>query len=101
MDFLPNQPNQRRRSLDASHMLVSYGPGNILQSFHASDAATRTEPLPSRSRKDKNTAPMVTWSKDLAANFDSKTGQLTRMEQWNDFRYQEGDRQARPPRHPG
>ena len=39
--------------------------------------------------------PAITSSKDILATFDPVTGDLARVEQKNDFRYQEGDRQAR------
>jgi lipopolysaccharide export system protein LptA len=38
---------------------------------------------------------MLTWSKDLEARFDPKTGEMQRLEQWNDFRYQEGEQRAK------
>jgi lipopolysaccharide export system protein LptA len=37
----------------------------------------------------------MTWSKDLSAEFDEKTGDLEKMEQWDDFRYEEGERRAK------
>src|SRR5204863_4275705 len=39
--------------------------------------------------------PALTWSKDMKAEFDPKTSQLSRLEQWNDFRYEEGERKAK------
>lgn len=38
---------------------------------------------------------MFTTSQDLLARFDQKTGELAQLEQWNDFRYQQGDRRAK------
>ena len=71
-------------------------PGQQVHSFSASKAATHTDPEP-RPANDKRPpgAPVQTWSDDLNATFDPKTGQLARLEQWNNFRYQEGDRKAR------
>jgi lipopolysaccharide export system protein LptA len=94
LEFLPNRPGQRHRTVDADHMLVTYGASNVIQFFRATDAATRTDPEPPQ-QAGESSDPLLTWSKDLKADFDPKTGQLAHMEQWNDFRYQEGDRRAR------
>ena len=34
----------------------------------------------------------------MAAQFEPKTGNLVKLEQWDDFKYQEGDRQAKADR---
>lgn len=96
MEFLPNRAGQRHRILNAERLSMQYGPDNQIESFSAFKAATRTDPLP-RPPQDKRppAPPMLTWSNDLRAAFDSKTGQLSRLEQWTDFRYEEGDRKAR------
>ncbi|MGC9970976.1 MAG: LPS export ABC transporter periplasmic protein LptC [Bryobacteraceae bacterium] len=95
LEFLPNSPGQRHRTLDAERIQVAYGPANQIRSFGAYKAATHTDPEP-RPPNDKRPpgAPVQTWSDDLAASFDPKTGQLARLEQWTNFRYQEGDRKA-------
>lgn len=99
LEFLPNRPGQRHRTLDCDTMFVTYGEDNIIHSFRATNAATRTDPEPDKdappAAKQPPGDPTLTWSKDLLAEFDPKTGQLARMDQWNDFRYQEGDRRAR------
>jgi lipopolysaccharide export system protein LptA len=96
LEFLPNRAGQRHRTLDAERLSMQYGPDNQIEAFSAYKAATRTDPLP-RAPQDKRppAPPMLTWSNDLRAAFDSKTGQLSRLEQWTDFRYEEGDRRAR------
>jgi lipopolysaccharide export system protein LptA len=91
LEFLPNSPGQRHRTLDADRMNVAYGNGNRIESFTASEAATRTDPDP---RRGPGTFPVETWSQNLAAGFDPSTGQLARLEQWSRFRYQEGERRA-------
>jgi lipopolysaccharide export system protein LptA len=95
LEFLPNRPGQRHRTLDAERLSMEYGPENQVESFSAFKAATRTDPLP-RQPGDKRPpdAPMLTWSDDLRAAFEPKTGQLSRLEQWTNFRYEQGDRQA-------
>jgi lipopolysaccharide export system protein LptA len=94
LEFLPNAPGQRRRTLQAAGMTILYGADNTMQSFNASDVATRTDPDPAR----PGGAVAETWSKRLAAEFAPATGRLTKIEQGGDFRYKEGDRQARADR---
>jgi lipopolysaccharide export system protein LptA len=99
LEFLPNRPDQRRRSLDAAHLFVVYGDGNLLQSFRAEDASTRTEPEPAPparpgQKPKKPGDPILTRSKHLKAEFD-KNGEMARIEQWDNFTYQEGERRAR------
>jgi len=94
LDFIPNQPNQRRRRLDAERMAMTYGPGNQIQSFRAVNVQTETEPT-AEERARKHTELSRTRSKSMTAEFDPKTGQMKRMEQWDDFSYEEGDRRAR------
>ncbi len=95
LDFLPNRPGQRRRHLDADRLWIDYGAKNILRQFRATTVATRTEAQPAAK---KSAAPSLTWSQDLLAHFDPKSGELTQLEQWNDFRYEEGERRARAER---
>ena len=96
IEFLPNRPADRHRVLTGSHMWIAYGPENRIQSFRTVDATTRTDPnAEERARKRE---PSKTSSKNLAAVFDPKTGQMARMEQSDDFVYQEGERNAKAAR---
>ncbi|GAB4411858.1 MAG: hypothetical protein OHK0021_20590 [Bryobacter sp.] len=95
LDFVPNRPGQRRRHMDAERMKILYGAQNRIQEFRAVQAATRTEPLPTAKRPSH---PTLTSSKDFLAKFHPRTGELQQIEQWNDFRYQEGDRRAQAAR---
>lgn len=91
LDFLPNQPAQHQRRLDADSMVMTYGPGNTLQSFRAINVRTETEPnAAERARKQTVSK---THSRNMSAEFDSK-GQMKHMEQWGDFGYEEADRRA-------
>ena len=56
---------------------------------------TRTESEPV---KGKPQPPAITSSKGMSAQFEPKTGDLVKLEQWDDFKYQEGDRQAKADR---
>ena len=96
IEFLPNRPGQRRRRLDGERISVAYGAGNRIRALPATNAATRTEYPPPAGKP----APpvMLTWSKDLKAEFDPVKSELTSLEQWNDFRYEQGDRKGRAER---
>lgn len=95
IDFIPTRPGQRRRHLDGERMWITYGPKNQIEHFRSVQVETRTEPLPNA---PKGAKPSLTSSKDMEARFDPKTGEMVKMEQWNDFRYQEGDKRARAER---
>jgi len=91
LDFIPNQTVQKPHHLDAQRMLMTYGPANQIQSFRATSVETETEP--SAEERAKKQAASKTRSKEMTAEFDAK-GQMKHMEQWGDFAYQQGDRQA-------
>ncbi|MGH9719462.1 MAG: LPS export ABC transporter periplasmic protein LptC [Bryobacteraceae bacterium] len=88
IEFLPNQPGRRRRRIEGERFWITYGARNAIETFRAVKVETRSEsPLP------KN-PPAETRSQNLLAHFDPKTGQMSRLEQWEDFRYDEGPRHA-------
>ena len=94
LDLIPNSPGQPRRHLEAERMWIAYGDKNQLKSFRAVKTATETRKP--RSAKDKvDPPPALTWSQDLTAEFHPVSGDLTKLDQWNDFRYKEGEREAR------
>lgn len=88
LEFLPNRPGQRRRTLDGERMRLDYAAENTPKLFTATKAFTWTAPA------KKGAAPMVTRSDDFKAEFDS-TGELARIEQWNNFQYEEGERKGK------
>ncbi len=92
LDFIPNQPVQKLRHLDAQRMVMKYGPANQIQSFRATGVQTESEP--SAEERAKKPAVSKTRSKEMSAEFDAK-GQMKHMEQWGDFAYEDGDRKAR------
>jgi lipopolysaccharide export system protein LptA len=92
MEFLPNRPGQRRRLMDAERMTITYGEKNQIRNYRAANVATKTFREP---KKKGDPGVALTWSKDLSAEFDPKTSQMQKLEQWQDFRYEEGDRKAR------
>jgi lipopolysaccharide export system protein LptA len=94
LDLIPNTPGQPRRHLDAERMWIAYGEKNQLKSFRAVKAATDTrKPRPAKAKTDP--PPALTWSQDLTAEFHPVSGELTKLDQWNDFRYKEGEREAK------
>lgn len=95
LEFRPNTPAQRRRTLEGERLWIGYGPKNHIESFLASNVTTRTEPNAEERKRKRAVA--VTSSRRLRAQF-TPAGQLARLEQWEDFRYQAGDRKARAER---
>jgi len=92
-EFLPNQPDQPKRSMQGDHIWVVYGKENRIQSLRSINASTLTERPP---KAPKTTATLTrTQSKDILATFDPNTSELTRLEQTTNFQYEEGDRRAR------
>lgn len=97
VEFQPNRPEQRHRRMAGERMWISYGPENRVRSVRAVGVRTSSEgPAPPKGKPAS--PPALTSSKDLAAEFDPKTGQLARLEQWGDFRYEEGARKAQAAR---
>lgn len=93
LDFLPLRPDQPKRELKGDRVWIAYGPDNRIHTLHSINATTRTDKPPTP--KEPMPPPAITSSKDILATFDPKTSELARVEQKTDFRYQEGDRQAR------
>src|SRR5205814_799826 len=88
IEFLPNHPGARRRQMDGERLYITYGARNLIRSFRSVKVETRSDPATPKG------APSQTWSENLLADFDPKTGQMTRMKQWDNFRYVEGERKA-------
>ncbi len=94
IDFLPGKKGDKRRQLNGERIYIDYGAGNVIEKFRSVDVVTRAESDPKDAKKDPKPVITVTKSKDLEAFFDPQTGQMTRMEQWNNFEYEEGTRRA-------
>jgi lipopolysaccharide export system protein LptA len=97
VEFVPNRANDRYRTLSASRVYFTYGARNRIQSFSAAENVV-TESRPTELERKKNPAVTKTRSKGLTAEFDPETGQMTRMEQWDGFEYEEGAQRARAAR---
>jgi len=97
LEFVPSQPAQPHRWMNGDHIWIAYGADNQIQTFRSVNVSTRTEkPKPANAKQP--VAPALTWSKDLVAHFQPKSSQIDKLEQWNDFRYEEGDRKAKADR---
>jgi lipopolysaccharide export system protein LptA len=94
LEFVANRPDQPHRLLNGEHIWVTYGPKNQIQSFRSVNVSTRTD-KPKRPEAKMPPPPAFTWSKDMTGAFQPNSSQLSKLEQWNDFRYEEGDRKAR------
>ena len=90
VEFLPGKKGDPRRVMTGERLHFIYGPKNVLQSCNAVDVKTRTENVDSKGK------PVVTLtrSKGLRSEFDPKTGQLTLLEQWDQFEYEQGAQRA-------
>jgi len=88
LEFLPNHPGARRRQMDGEKLFITYGQRNLVRNFRSMNVETRSDPA------KPSDSPSQTWSKNLEADFDPKTGQMVQMRQWDNFRYVEGIRKA-------
>jgi lipopolysaccharide export system protein LptA len=96
IEFVPNRAGQKKRQVDGDGITIEYGPENKVQSFTATSVITRTEPEAIKGKPPL--PPSITSSKGMAAQFDPQTGAMSNLEQWDDFKYQEGERHAKADR---
>lgn len=92
LEFLPRTASQRYRRLNGERMYMDYAPDNQLEEFRASRVETVTRAI------KKGDPDLKTASQEMLVRFDPKSGEVQRMEQWNDFRYEEGVRRAKSDR---
>jgi len=97
IEFIPNKPDQPHRWMNGERISIAYAAKNQIQSFRSRAVSTRTEkPKPPDAKETP--APELTWSNDLTATFQPNSSQIAKLEQWNNFRYQAGDRRAKADR---
>jgi lipopolysaccharide export system protein LptA len=94
LEFIPNGPDKPHRWMNGERIAIAYGPKNQIQSFRSNAVTTKTV-KPKLPDAKETPAPEFTWSKDLFATFLPNSSQLDKLEQYNDFRYEAGDRKAR------
>ena len=92
LEFLPNVPTNRHRTLRGDDMLITYAPKNHIEGFHATNATTTTDPNAEELKRKRPVS--RTSSKDFSARFEPNSSELATMEQTGSFSYQEGDRKA-------
>ncbi len=97
LEFVPSQPSQPHRWMNGDHIWIAYGADNQIQTFKSVNVSTRTE-KPKAANAKENPPPALTWSHDMVAHFQPHSSQIDKLEQWNDFRYQEGERRAKADR---
>ncbi len=92
IEFLARHKGERFRAMDAERLSIDYGEKNQVRAMNAVNVTTVTE----REKQPGKPAPAParTWSKGFAAEFDQKTGEVESLHQWENFRYEEGERRA-------
>ena len=93
LEFLPGMPARHHRVLKGDDMLIAYAPQNRIESFHATNVTTTTDPNADELKRKRPVS--TTSSRDFVARFNPQTNDLADMEQTGNFNYQEGDRKAR------
>ena len=92
LEFQPNREGDHYRKLDGERMTILYAAKNQLESFRSNNVTTKTKGLPQPGKAPQPDA--ITTSKNLLAHFDPRNSELTRLEQWDAFKYEAGDRRA-------
>ena len=94
IEFRPARPEDPFREVQGEPLALDYGPANVLESFRTQKAETKTI----KRGRDGKPVESHTRSQELQARFDPKTGELTQIEQWGEFQYEEGARKAQADR---
>jgi len=97
IEFIPNRADEPHRWVTGDRVSIGYREKNQIQSFRSFNVATRTEKPKPKDAKDAP-PPELTWSKDMSATFQPNSTQIDKLEQWNNFRYEEGERRAKADR---
>jgi lipopolysaccharide export system protein LptA len=97
IEFIPNKPDEPHRWMNGERIAIAYAAKNQIQSVKSSAVAIRTE-KPKRPDEKEAPAPELTWSNEMVATFQPNSSQLATLDQWNNFRYQQGDRRAKAER---
>jgi len=97
VEFIPNKPDQPHRWMNGERISMAYAEKNQIQSVKSNAVTTRTE-KPKLAGTKETPAPELTWSKNLLATFQPNSTQIAKLEQWSDFRYEEGPRHAKADR---
>jgi lipopolysaccharide export system protein LptA len=97
LEFIPNAEGKPHRWMNGDQLYIKYALNNQIESLKSVNVNTRTlKPRQKDAKEDP--PPALTWSKQMKAEFDPKTAQLSKLEQWDNFRYEEGTRKAKADR---
>lgn len=97
IEFIPSKPENPHRWMNGERISILYAAKNQIQTVRSHAVTTRTE-KPKLPNQKEAPAPELTWSNELLATFQPNSSQLATLDQWNNFRYQEGDRRAKADR---
>lgn len=87
----PADPAALRRVLSAAVIRADYAAGNRLRKLEAHGAVALETIAPPGSKRDG----LRSWSEHLSADFDLASGELARLEQTGDFRFEQPGRSGR------
>ncbi len=89
VELIPVGTPGGHRTLDAERISLDYGDSNHMEKLIATgNVALVREP------ETGNAAPLKTWSSGLEASFSPDSGEMTRLRQWEGFRFVDGDRRG-------
>jgi len=91
LNITPADPTALRRVLSAAVIRADYAAGNRLRKLEAHGAAALETIAPPGSERDG----LRSWSEHLSADFDLASGELARLEQTGDFRFEQPGRSGR------
>ena len=97
LGITPRTLNRWKRRLVAIRITAYYGPGNRMDKLQAL-GNVEVENIPPAAPEDSGnhsdrSEPLLTWSENFEAEFDAQ-GEATRMKQWENFRFRQGDRKG-------
>jgi len=91
VEFVPRREGEKRRKLNGDRLTIYYSGDNVVEKIESVNVTTRTE----TPKKDKKVSIATTRSTSFLALFDPANGQMTRIQQWPDFEYEEAGARAR------
>jgi LPS export ABC transporter protein LptC/lipopolysaccharide transport protein LptA len=93
--IIPSDPKQGKRVITAGQFLMTFGDRNHLERLHGlSPTSVVVEPAADK----PSDAPQESWSDELDAKFDTTTQQVATLQQSGNFRFRDGDREAKADR---
>jgi len=97
LEITPRAPSRWKRLLVSKRMTARYGPGNRMEKLQAL-GNVETENIPPTAPKgggnnSRQAEPLLTWSANFEAEFNTQ-GEATRIKQWENFRFRQGDRKG-------